>query len=86
MWYNKYTKGKEMKKMTTTFLIITLITGILTVITKVLSYIFDVIDDFCPFTFVWYDVSDVCEVISEFFFMGSILSLVVATIMYLIGG
>lgn len=72
--------------MATTFLIIALITGILTVITKVLSYIFDVVDDFRPFTSVWYNASGACEAISEFLFMGSILSLVVATIMHLIGG
>jgi hypothetical protein len=86
MWYNKYTKGKEMKKMTTTFLIITLIAGILSIITKVLSYIFDVVDDFRPFTTIWYNASGACEAISEFLFMGSILSLIVATIIYLIGG
>jgi hypothetical protein len=86
MWYNKYTKGKEMKKMTTTFLIITLIVGILSIITKVLSYIFDVVDDFRPFTSIWYNASGACEAISEFLFMGSILSLIVATIIYLIGG
>lgn len=72
--------------MAETFLIIALIAGILTVITKVLSYIFDVVDDFRPFTSIWYNASGACEVISEFFFMGSILSLVVAAIMYLIGG
>ena len=72
--------------MATTFLIIALIAGILTVITKVLSYIFDVVDDFYPFTQGWYIASGVCEAISEFLFMGSILSLVVATTMYLIGG
>lgn len=72
--------------MATTFLVIALIAGILTIITKVLSYIFDVIDDFYPFTQGWYTASGICEVISEFFFMGSILSLVVAGIMYLIGG
>ena len=72
--------------MTTTFLIIALIVGILTVITKVLSYIFDVIDDFRPFTSVWYNASSACEAISEFLFMGSVLTLIISALMYLIGG
>ena len=72
--------------MATTFLIIALIAGILTVITKVLSYIFDVIDDFRPFTQGWYIASGICEAISEFFFMGSILTLIISTLMHLIGG
>ena len=72
--------------MAETFLIIALFAGILTIITKVLSYIFDVIDDFRPFTQGWYTASGICEAISNFLFMDSILSLVVAAIMYLIGG
>ena len=72
--------------MTKIFFVIALIAGTLTVIAKVLSYIFDVMDDFYPFTQGWYTASGICDGISEFFFMGSILSLVVAAIMYLIGG
>lgn len=72
--------------MATTFLIIAFIAGILTVITKVLSYIFDVVDDFYPFTSIWYNASGACEAISNFLFMDSILTLIVAGIIYLIGG
>lgn len=72
--------------MATTFLIIALIAGILTIITKVLSYIFDVVDNFYPFTQGWYIASGVCEAISEFLFMGSILTLIISALMHLIGG
>lgn len=72
--------------MATTFLIIALIAGILTVITKVLSYIFDVVDDFYPFTQGWYIASGACEAISEFLFMGSILTLIISALIHLIGG
>ncbi len=72
--------------MAETFLIIALIAGILTIITKALSYIFDVIDDFYPFTQGWYTASIVCDGISEFLFMGSILTLIISTLIHLIGG
>ena len=72
--------------MAETFLIIALFAGILTIITKVLSYIFDVIDDFRPFTQGWYTASGICEAISEFLFMGSILTLIISALMHLIGG
>lgn len=45
-----------------TLLIITLATFILTIIIKALSYIFDVIDDFYPFTQGWYTAAGVCEI------------------------
>lgn len=72
--------------MVTTFLIIALIAFALTIITKVLSYIFDIMDDFFPFTHGWYTAHEICEVISEFLFAGGILLLVITAFMHLIGG
>ena len=68
------------------FLTVALFAAILTVFTKALSYIFEVMDDFFPFTKKWYIASNICETLSEFLFAGGVLTLIVAALIYLIGG
>lgn len=72
--------------MVNTLLIITFVFAFLSLIGIVLSYIFDVIDDFRPFTSVWYNASAVCAVIAYLLFAGSVLTLIISGIIYLIGG